>query len=253
MKTSIETALKTLEILLENPEEMRNKAENAISHGKKANEILRKYMRLSSMPEWDYATQEKALLLKPEEITEFFEKSKAYRGNKLYAKTLSKFTTGLVQQSYNKGNNGFLLDAEGIKGLEDLCNNIEGQVKKPLEITAKGNSVKDFCACAQYCIITIENPDYKYGTYTTGCDFRVQGKSQAEKVVAGLRSGFKFGNGPTRHWCNIHNGPINRVYIIGDKKDELFWSEDCWQFKQEMEEHNEREARRRGPDYMEPD
>ena len=73
MKSKIETAIKALEILLENPEELRNKAENAISCRKKANEILQKYMQLSSMPEWDYATEEKELALKPEEITEFLK------------------------------------------------------------------------------------------------------------------------------------------------------------------------------------
>ncbi|MDD4877972.1 MAG: hypothetical protein PHO02_02965 [Candidatus Nanoarchaeia archaeon] len=187
MKTGIETALKTLEILLENPEELRNKAENAISHGKKANEILQKYMRLSSMPEWDYAIEEKELALKPEEITEFFEKSKAYKANRMYAGAVSEFTTKLVKESYRKGGNGFFLDTSGISRLEDLCNNIEGRKERPLKITAAGNSGRGFCACAQYAIITLENPNYSSGIYTTGCSFRVQSEKQAQKVVREIK------------------------------------------------------------------
>lgn len=251
MKTGIETALKTLEILLENPEELKGKAENAISHGKKANEVLQKYMQLSSMPEWGYATEEKELALKPEEITEFFEKSKAYKANRMYAGAVSDFTTRLVKESYKKGGNGFLLDASGISGLEDLCNDVKGSAKKPMKISITGNSGKGFCSCAQYAVITIESPNYSYGIYTTGCNFRVQSEKQAEKVVREIKSGMKIG--PNRHWCHIHSGSINKVYIIGKEKDKLFWSEDCAEFQGEMQRFHEERARRRGPDYMEPD
>ncbi|MDD4877971.1 MAG: hypothetical protein PHO02_02960 [Candidatus Nanoarchaeia archaeon] len=59
--------------------------------------------------------------------------------------------------------------------------------------------------------------------------------------------------GPNRHWWHIHSGSINKVYLIGKEKDKLFWSEDCAEFKQEMQRFHEEQARRRGPDYMEPD
>ena len=253
MKASTKTAVKALEILLESPEGLMEAAKAAVGHGEQAKGLLEKYIQLSSMPEWEYATKEKTLFLRPGEITEFFEQSKAYKNHPLYGKALGRFTSKLVQESYRKGENGFVLDAGGISGLKNLCHKVEGSKDKKLKIEVRGNPGEGFCSCAQYSVITLEKPDYSCGIYTTGCDFRVQSKSHAEKIVKELRSGFKCGNGSTRHWCNIHNGSINRVYMIGKDKDELFWSEDCWQFKREMEEFNEREARRRGPDYMEPD
>lgn len=236
MKTGIETALKTLEILLENPEELRNKAENAISCRKKANELLKKYMRLSSMPEWDYATEEKELALKPEEITEFFEKSKSYKAHKLYASALSDFTTRLVKESYKKGGNGFLLDANGISGLEDLCNDVEGKKKRKMRIEIKGYAGEGCCSTSQHCIITIEKPNYRYGIYTTGCEIRVQNGKDAKKIVEEIKGGAKTGS-PWRYTEKISNNEINKVYVLKGKDYKLFWSEDCAEFRQEMKEH----------------
>lgn len=236
MKNNIQTALKTLEILLENPEELRNKAENAISCRKKANELLKKYMQLSSMPEWGYATEEKELALKPEEITEFFEKSKIYKRHELYGKILGKFTTRLVQESYKKGGNGFLLDANGIKGLEDLCDKVEGSKDKKLNIEVSGNPGKGCCICTQYAVITLEKPDYSYGIYTTGCDFRVQNKRQAEEIVRQKISGTKTCS--IWHYARrIADNDANKVYLLAGKDYKLFWSEDCAKFRQEMKEH----------------
>ncbi|MFH1065625.1 MAG: hypothetical protein V1734_03935 [Nanoarchaeota archaeon] len=236
MKNNIQTALKTLEILLENPEELKDKAENAISHGKKANEILKKYMRLSSMPEWDYATEEKELALKPNEITEFFEKSKVYKANKMYAGAVSDFTTRLVKESYKKGGNGFVLDANGINGLEDLCNGVEGKKKRKLSIEIKGETGEGCCSVSQYCIVTIEKPDYRYGLYAIGSNFRLQSRKHAEKVVAALKDGAK--TVPPWHYTErVRNNESNKVYLLKGKDYKLFWSEDCAKFKQEMKEH----------------
>ena len=71
----------------------------------------------------------------------------------------------------------------------------------------------------------------------------MQSEKQAEKVVREIKSGMKIG--PNRHWCHIHSGSINKVYIIGKEKDKLFWSEDCAEFQGEMQRFHEERARRR--------
>lgn len=255
MKTGIETALKTLEIMLEEPEKLMQAASNEIGRGKRARELLEAYIKLSGMPEWKYAIEEKTLLLKPDEITEFFEKSKAYKSGKLYREVISDFTIKLIQHSYRNRGNNFLIDTSKIIGLEwllSLDHDLQGAKTKPLIISVKGDAGRHFCSGASYCNITLEDGRYTYGINARGCTFRTQNKKLAESIVQNMKSAAKE-RGFWWYKCKVRDNDTNKVYIIGKKNDELFWDENNPTFMREVEEHSAWEASRRGPDYMEPD
>jgi len=82
-------------------------------------------------------------ILTPEQITQFLKATKAFESYDDYVWNTGYFVSGLIQKSYDAGNNDFVLDTRNLPDIKSLCSFLKGKGNKRLKVTFNGDTGVD--------------------------------------------------------------------------------------------------------------
>ena len=121
----------------------------------------------------------------PPDINIFVQQTREYENYANYNRGTSDFISQLIQNSYKAGNNGFELDMNLLKPIDDLASGVYGTKKRMVRVVVKGEA-SNYCGFqAKKSAFTIEKAgnwcgwSAKHSTFTIGeagdkCGFRAE-------------------------------------------------------------------------------
>ena len=119
--------------------------------------------------EYTYIHQRKKPTLNPEQIDFFLQAMEDTD------KITGFYINSLIQQSYDAGNNNFILSTKD-DGINHLCAHLKGTQEKPILIAIEGNAMSDYGINSRYCNSTINGNAGEYcGGWSRNCQYTTNG------------------------------------------------------------------------------
>ena len=140
-------------------------------------------------------------VLLPCDLNLFLQQTRNYENNPHYQTNTGLFISQLIQNSYDAGNNEFVLDVHFLKPINFLAYNVSGTEERKVRAVVKGE-VGNFCMKnAQHSIFTIGTAGNWCGEDATYSTFTIE--------KAGVRCGRRaqhsiFTIEETGDWCGEH-------------------------------------------------
>ena len=159
--------------------------------------LLKKYEEVLELDYLEFAEAVNSIdqILEPEEINAFLQATIVFEDSKDYILNTGEFISKLIQNSYDKGYNNFILNTKSLIEIHSIGDKLEGAEKKPIEVTIEGNT-KNLCGyrsknaifnikgnTGEWCgeesknsIFNIEgNAGGNCGKYSTNSTFKIKG------------------------------------------------------------------------------
>ncbi|HII15428.1 MAG TPA: hypothetical protein HA362_03875 [Nanoarchaeota archaeon] len=146
----------------------------------------------------------------PEEIELFLHGSVEYEAHSNYQYVAGRFTTWLIQNSYNAGFNNFVLDTRILSrdSLAGLCTGLAGTVDAPIAVKITGSSGTHCCRYAHDARITADTIGEQSGI---SCN-RVEMRAKSIGDLSGLGS----------KYCSFHADSIGS--FLGNRSEHSLFS-----------------------------
>jgi hypothetical protein len=139
-------------------------------------EVFDTYNSYLGLEKGELEDNKPTLILTPNEIDAFLQETIYHQKRENFCSKTSRFLSGLIQNSYDFGNNGFNLNFTELNYFNDVGRDLCGKKDEPIELDINGNIGNATGSCSKYLTINVNgNVGHTFGFDSTNMTSAING------------------------------------------------------------------------------